>query len=270
LEIKKRNTLEVSRHGSLVTVSMYSRKTLPFGAAFDVHWELAEVFQELRIDDSVRVIVLTGAAEEFSAPHPSYRGADFKEYRFQSENMWITFTSIVRLHEAMASSEKPIVARVNGNAFGFGSSLVFACDLIVARDDAVIADNHLGAAATPETGPGLVPGDGGTSLIPLYLTPALAKEYLMLGRRWTGAQLAQLGVINYAVPASELDATVDKIVADLLSRPAAALAWTKRLANRHVVEQLARTLDAGVGYEMVNLYQWEKDKWQQSHGLLPA
>jgi enoyl-CoA hydratase/carnithine racemase len=246
---------------------MYSRKTLPFGAAFDSHWELAEVFQELRTDDAIRVIVLTGAGEEFSAPHPSYRGEDFKEYRFQSQNMWITFASIIRLHETMTSSEKTIVARVNGNAFGFGSSLVFACDLIVAREDAMIADTHLGQAATPETGPGLVPGDGGTSLIPLYMTPALAKEYLMLGRRWTGAELAQMGVINYAVPATKLDEKVDQLVNELLARPAAALAWTKRLANRHVVEQLARTLDAGVGYEMVNLYQWEKDKWQQNRGL---
>jgi len=264
LEVIKRNTLEILRDGSLATVRMYPRKSLPFESAYDVHVELAEIFQELRTDDAIRVIVLTGSGEHFLEPRPGYVGPEFKAYRFESHNMWATFTSIVRLHEAMALSEKTIVARVNGNAVGFGSSLVFACDLIVAREDAVIADNHLQKAAGEETGPGLVPGDGGISLIPLYLSPALAKEYLMLGRRWTAADLMRLGVLNYAVPAAKLDQTVAEIVAELLLRPAAALAWTKRLTNRFVVEQLARTLDAAVAYEIVNLYQWKHDQWHQS------
>jgi hypothetical protein len=60
---------------------------------------------------------------------------------------------------------------------------------------------------------------------------------------------------------------VDDIVARLLKRSAYALAWTKRIANRHVVEQLNRTLDAGAAYEMVNFLQIEKLGWQDKKSL---
>ena len=61
-----------------------------------------------------------------------------------------------------------------------------------------------------------MPGDGGVSLAPLYFSPPLAKEFLMLGREYTARELAQHGLINYAVPASELDATVANLVWRLL------------------------------------------------------
>lgn len=94
-----------------------------------------------------------------------------------------------------------------------------------------------------------------TALIPLYMSPCKAKEYLMLSQPYTGAELAQLGIINYAVPATELDAKVDDLVQRLLKRGAYALARTKRLVNRRVVSQLNLTLDAGVAYEMVTQLQ---------------
>ena len=77
----------------------------------------------------------------------------------------------------------------------------------------------------------------------------------MLSQPYTGAELAKLGIINYAVPAAELDAKVDELAGKLLKRGAYALARTKRLVNRRVVDQLNLTLDAGVAYEMVTQLQ---------------
>jgi enoyl-CoA hydratase/carnithine racemase len=159
----------------------------------------------------------------------------------------------------MAELEKPIVGKITGDAIGFGSSLAFACDLIVASEDVQFIDIHLGMAEVPY-GPrfGITTGDGGSSLVPLFMSPAKAKEYLMLAKPYSARELAGMGVINYAVPAGELDAMVADLVERLLKRSAYALAWTKRTANRHVVNQLNLTLDAAAAYEMVNFLQIDR------------
>jgi len=192
-----------------------------------------------------------------------YASEEGRKWRNDPARHWKVFTGIVRCHEAMAALEKPIVARVNGDAIGFGSSLMFASDLIVARRDARIADMHMGMGEVQPYGPpyGIVPGDGGLALVPLHFSPAKAKEYLMLAKKYSGEELARIGVINYAVPMEDLDHVVDDIVGRLLKRSAYALAWTKRVANRHLMAQLDMTLDAGAAYELVNFHQIEKMDW---------
>jgi enoyl-CoA hydratase/carnithine racemase len=100
------------------------------------------------------------------------------------------------------------------------------------------------------------------------MPPALAKEYLLLGRQFRAAELARLGIINYAVPASRLDATVDGLVERLLKRPAYGLAWAKRIANRRVVNHLNLTLDAAAAYEQLHLMQTEKLGWKDQLNFL--
>src|SRR5207302_10850822 len=102
---------------------------------------------------------------------------------------------------------------------------------------------------------------GGVALIPLYFPPPMAKEFLMLGKGFQARELADKGLINYAVPVEQLDEVVGDLTRRLLERPAYPLAWAKRIANRHVIEQLNRTLDAGAGYEMIGLVQLERQGW---------
>jgi len=193
----------------------------------------------------------------FLVPEPIVADGGRGHFKQDSARLWKASTAIVRMHEAMAELDRPIVAKVNGDVIGLGPSIMYAADLIVAREDARIADNHLGMGEVePYLSPhGVLPGDGGAALAPLHMSPARAKEFLMLAREDSAADLARRGVINYAVPAAELDALVESLVERLLRRPAYALAWTKRVANKHVVDQLHRTLDAGIAYELVNMYQ---------------
>jgi enoyl-CoA hydratase len=226
----------------------------------DPHWELFELMNYLRTDNSVRIVVLSGERDgTFLTVEPIVGdgGDTTAHFKQGSERLWKASTAIVRMHEAMAELDRPIIAKVNGDVIGLGASIMYAADLIVAREDARIVDNHLGMGEVePFLSPhGVLPGDGGTALLPLFMSPARAKEFLMLAREDTAADLARMGVINYAVPAAELDALVDSLVERLLRRPAYALAWTKRVANKHVVDQLHRTLDVGIAYEMVNMYQ---------------
>ncbi|MFQ5425585.1 MAG: enoyl-CoA hydratase/isomerase family protein [Gaiellales bacterium] len=251
---KRYETCEVTIDGQVATVRIVPPTSLE-GATSDLHWDLGEIFSDLRGDTSTRVIVLTGTEDEFYV----LPGAEFfddptnRRYVADPAGAWKTFMGIVRTHQAMAEIEKPIVGKINGPALGFGSSLVFACDLIVAVDNASIIDIHLGMGEH-EGGPGfgVVTGDGGSSLIPLHMSPAKAKEYLMLAKAYTGQELADMNVINAAVSRDELDAYVDDIVQRLLKRSSYALAWTKRTVNRRLADTLNMTLDSSAAYEMVN------------------
>lgn len=241
--------------GPVATITIIPPKSLVGGTA-DLHWELGEIFSELRGDNSVRVIVLTGEEGEFYVPMSGdfYDRPENRKYVGDPAGAWKTFTGILRTHQGMAEIEKPIVAKVNGNALGFGSSLVFASDLIMASEDALVIDIHLGMGEVKEGGPnfGIVTGDGGSPLVPLFMSPAKAKEFLMLAKPYTGRELADWGIINAAVPAGELDGVVDDMVERLLRRSAYALAWTKRTANRLVAQSLNLSLDSAAAYEMVN------------------
>jgi enoyl-CoA hydratase/carnithine racemase len=269
-------SIAIERRDQVARLILKRRAPVPGQPLPNRHWEIANAFDELRADSSVRVIVLTGADGTFSVPPHSVehdRAATpedrAREYPIDPARTWHNMTGIIRTHQAMAEIEKPIVARVNGDAIGFGQSLVFGSDIIVAVEDALIADHHLGMGELEQAGHlfGTVPGDGGMALVPLYMTPARAKEYLMLGRPYRARELAELGLINYAVPREELDAKVDELVERLLKRPAYALAWTKRVANRRVVDHLNMTLDAGAGYEMTAFLQLEKQGWVDKRDL---
>lgn len=265
-------TFQLARSGAVATITLAPPAGVPVTSA-NLHWELATVLSALRVDNEVRVVVITGDGDQFLVVRPpqSYRNEVERRARTEPRYLWETFTGTTVMHEQMAQMEKPIIAKVNGDAIGFGSTLVFACDLIVASDEATIVDTHMAMGEYPNVGPaefGLVPGDGGTALIPLFMSPVLAKEYLMLARPFKAPELARLGLINYAVPAAELDACVDALVARLLNRSAYALAWTKRAANKLVVDQLTRGLDAGLGYEMVNFLEWERMGWRDTKSFL--
>jgi enoyl-CoA hydratase len=245
--------IEVDVDRQLMTVSLLPHSANRKGSP-GRHWELGELFSQLRGDNSIRVIVVQGTGGVFQVPPKS----DDSPSIFTEEHAaWSTFTGVVRCHEAMADLEKPIIAKVNGDAIGFGSSLAFACDLIVAVKTARFADHHLsmGELEGVERSWGVVPGDGGIALAPLVMSPYRAKEYLMLGRPYTADDLERIGVINYAVDESELDALVSRLAEMLLKRGAYSLAWTKRLAGRVAAQEMRMVLDASAAYELVDFYQ---------------
>jgi enoyl-CoA hydratase/carnithine racemase len=163
-----------------------------------------------------------------------------------------------RTFQTIIEMEKPVIAKVNGNAIGFGSSLAFACDLIVASEDAVFCDHHLAMGQSLQGGRtdfGTVPGDGGTCFVPLHMPPCLAKEYLWLAKEMTGKDLAAVHVINAAVPRAQLDARVDAIARALLERTPYSLALAKRAANKGHVERFNLTYDLAWSYELLNFFQ---------------
>lgn len=236
------------RHSSEVA-RLRSAQPMP-----DVKLETAEALYKLGRDDGVRVVVLTGTGDEFKvAP----RSSPWVETHGSPADDWELMKGLTRVLQAFVELDQPIVAKVNGNAVGWGSSIVFASDFIFAADDAQLIDHHMGMGEAGYGRPdfGTVPGDGGSSFVPLHMSPCLAREYLFLGKPLTGRELAQMSVINGAAPAEDLDRIVDAFVKRLVARPQYALTWAKRVFNRRVRQNLDLTADASMAYEMLNFYQ---------------
>jgi enoyl-CoA hydratase len=220
---------------------------------FAAHKDIGEAVHWLGLDDQTRVVVITGTDRIFVAPHS--KSATLKDLSPAED--WALMDGLRRTLEAILTIDKPVIASVNGDAVGYGSSLMFACDFIIACDDALIADHHLGMGELPYGKPdfGFVPGDGGSVFVPLYMPPPMAKEYLMLARTWSPRELAAAGVINYAVARTELEAAVAAMCEKLIRRPRYALAWSKRVLNQTFRERFNNGYDAGIAYEFINIYQ---------------
>lgn len=259
--------LSIDRKGAVATVRIKPlRVSFNLKPYAEIHEEMGHALSMLRIDDDVRVVVLTGEEDgEFMVPPPS------REYSREGQQSrlgdpraeWGRFTGVIRAHQAVAEMEKPVIAKVNGDAMGFGQSLMFNSDLIIARDDAKVCDMHmsLGEATTSsggdKVGPGYsnVPGDGAMSFAPFFMSPVKAKEYMLLGTAIGTAELARLGMINCAVPLAQLDAKVDEYVEQLLRRAADVIAFTKRTLNRRIAQHMNMTLDTALAYQLFNFRQ---------------
>jgi len=254
--------LNISRDGQIATIELIRiekhlreqrQKGRPGGAQRAA--EVGRALNELRDDDTVRVIVVTGRDDVFTIPPSNYG------HHGNPGGDWDIMSGVTRAVEAMCTIEKPVIAKLNGHAVGFGANLVLACDFIIAREDAIIADHHMSCGELIIDGKMvgsaehcMVTGDGGAVFAPLKMPLNMAKEYLMMARPFTAKELAAMGVVNYAVPAAELDAKTDEIAQRLLKRNAYALALTKRVLNKQVMASFNRVHDAALGYEFLNFY----------------
>src|SRR5205085_4308499 len=122
---------------------------------------------------------------------------------------------------------KPVIARIEGYCLGVGFELALACDFRVCADDAQLG--------LPEIGLGMIPGSGGTQRLARLAGLGRAKDVIMRRRRISAAEALAWGLATEVVPAAELDAAVDGLVAELLELPPLALAMAKRVLN-HVYD----------------------------------
>jgi enoyl-CoA hydratase len=245
----------------------------------DVHTAIARALEAVRWDDSVRIVVITGSedGEFYWAPGPGYYNAQrmaFMNPGNRPAGRWSVEQGAARITETLALMDKPVIAKVNGHASSNGQSILFGCDLIVAWEDAIITDNHLGLEevtdhdGVPHGYPfAMAPGDGAGALVPLYMPPTKAKEYLFLGGAMTARDLAAMNIVNHAVPMQELDAVTDGLVQRLLKRPARTLARTKRGVNKALVQQMNQAYDA-LGYaEMLDFWEQGRDGFRPHLGF---
>jgi enoyl-CoA hydratase len=199
------------------------------------HEGLARIFRDAHHSDA-KFVVVTGKGGKFVSP---------EDYDFD----WIsTVTTYEAVEDVMRHAEdtlrysisldKPMIAKVYApGAHQLGSSIALACDFVYAANDATFSDPHL-------SGFGLPPGDGGIVLMPARIGITRAKEFLMTDRVATAAEAVELGLINKAVPAEDLDAEVNALIEKLRSFDYSALRLTKNALNHYQKQNL---LTAGQG-----------------------
>ncbi len=232
-------TLLLTRRSRILTISFNRPEVLnAFAAA--MHIEFVDALRFAATDEGSDVIVLTGAGRAFSAGGDLARieecianPAEFDREAADAKRIVFTLLDI----------EKPVIAKVNGPAVGLGATIALLCDVIFAADTARIGDPHVKV--------GLVAGDGGCVIWPQLIGFARAKEYLMTGDLIPAPKAAEMGLINHAVPAAELDARVDAFCDRLAGGAVQAIRWTKTTMNLELKRIAHALMDAGIAYESV-------------------
>jgi enoyl-CoA hydratase/carnithine racemase len=175
----------------------------------------AELAAGLKRGDDVRVVVLTGSGKAFSA------GADLKERRAMTlDQTWGFLDELNRLMNAVAAFPRPVIAAINGAAFGGGLELALACDIRLAADGAEMG--------LTEVRLGVIPGAGGTQRLARVASLAAAKELILTGRRVRAQRAYLLGIVSDVVPAEILADAAAKLADEIAAAGPLAVAAAKR------------------------------------------
>lgn len=199
----------------------------------DVLHDLAAAIEQVEGDPGVRVVILTGAGRAFIA------GADIgvmaKVTAIESRAYTKLGQKVARELERM---EKPVIAAINGFAFGGGLELALACDILLASEHAQFG--------LPEVTLGIHPGFGGTQRLPRLIGAAKAKELIFTGERFSATRAEQLGIVSKVLPPEKL---LPEALA-LAERIAANAPVAVRLAKAAVNRGIETDLDTALGLEL--------------------
>ena len=185
--------------------------------------ELRRVILDLKRDESVRAVILTGSGEKAFVA-----GADINELAVQ--------TPITGREHALAGQQvldliehmgKPVIAAINGYALGGGCELALACTLRIAADTARLGQ--------PEINLGILPGYAGTQRLPRLVGKARAMELILTGAQISASEAERIGLVNRVVPAADLLAEARKL--------AAALARQAPIAVRYILDAINHGLE---------------------------
>ncbi len=185
--------------------------------------QMGRVIEELEFREDVRVLVLTGEGDAWSA------GMDLKEYFRETEEqgLWAIRKSqreAYRWWERLRWYEKPTIAMINGWCFGGGYGPLFACDIAIAADEAQFGLSEINW--------GILPG-GGASKVAADLMPLRKAMYhAMMGENLTGKQAEAQGLVTESVPSDKLHARVLEIAQALAKKDGHALRATKWAVRR--------------------------------------
>jgi enoyl-CoA hydratase len=195
--------------------------------------EGAALLDELRNDDSVGVVVITGAGDKaFIA------GADIAEFAGRTAMMQRDVMTSRSLFTAIDTFPKPVIAMVNGYCLGGGCELALACDIRIASETASFGQ--------PEINLGIIPGGGGTQRLTRLVGEGKAMEMILTGEIIDARTAFAIGLVNHVVPADQLQSTTMEIANRITEKSPLAL----RLAKEAVKLASRSNLDEGLRREV--------------------
>ena len=191
--------------------------------AIDVNMrrELIKYLDEVGSDDDVRVVVITGDGEHFSA------GADltfFKDITKEDLERFLRELGTANaIGRRIRELKKPVIAVVKGYCLGGGFELVQFCDIILASEGAIFGQ--------PELRVGLIPGGGGTQNLPRLIGDKKARELIYTGNFISARELEKLGLVNKVLKDEEIEAELERLVNKILGKSPLHIAIVKESIN---------------------------------------
>lgn len=196
--------------------------------------EIGRFVDHINTDEGVKLAVITGAGEKAFVA-----GADISA--LQKRTMVSVLTGAAQgVLRKLSACEKPIIAAVNGMAFGGGCELAMACDIRIASETAKLG--------LPELGLGIIPGAGGTQRLAKLVGLGRAKDMILTGRAVNAQEALQIGLVTQVVPQDKLmDTVMDTAKAILAKGPLAV-----RLAKKAVAASLSTDEESGMLLELLS------------------
>lgn len=229
METKNFETIQFSIENRVATITLNRPQAM--NALNDViTGELAQAF-ELCKSDEVKVVVLTGNGKGFSS------GGDIKLMTQLETSPNAVNDLLLNLHQVvveMRNLPKPIVASINGFAFGAGFSLALACDFRIGARSSSYSCAFVNI--------GLVPDTGASFFLTKLVGAAKATELMFLGNSINSEEAHNLGLLNKVVSDEELADTTSLFVQELLKKPSTSLSRIKQLVNRAIISDLSDQL----------------------------
>jgi len=184
--------------------------------------ELRRAILELKQDDGVRVVILTGAGEKAFVA-----GADINELAVQTPTAGREHALAGQhVFDLIENIGKPVIAAINGYALGGGCELAMACTLRLAADTAKLGQ--------PEIALGLIPGYAGTQRLPRLVGKGRAMEMILTGAPIAADEAQRIGLVNHVVPAADLMAEARKLAAQLAKSAPIAMRYIINAVNKGI------------------------------------
>jgi enoyl-CoA hydratase/carnithine racemase len=192
--------------------------------------ELRGAFHDIKNDDGIRVVILTGSGEKAFVA-----GADISELATQDAVTGKKYAqrgqSVLNLIENLG---KPVIACINGFALGGGCELALACTMRLASDNAKLGQ--------PEVKLGIVPGYGGSQRLPRLVGKGLAMQMILAGEMITAQEAHRIGLVNEVTSAAELIPRAEAIAAKIIANAPLAVQYAMEAVNKGMEMTLAEGL----------------------------
>ena len=225
-------TLLVERRGRVAVITINRPQKLN-ALNIQTRAEGAAALEELREDESVRVVVITGAGEKAFVA-----GADIAEFEGRTAVSQRDVMTARSLFTAVDTFPKPVIAMINGFCLGGGCELALSCDIRVASETARFGQ--------PEINLGIIPGGGGTQRLTRLVGEGKAMELILTGDMIDAQSAYNLGLVNLVVPAADLEAKTMELANRIAEKSPVAL----RMAKEAVKTAARANLDEGLRREI--------------------
>ena len=235
--------LLIEQEGAVVTLTLNRAEVMNTITDADMVNAVVDAMAAINADLSVRCVILTGAGRAFSSggnlKHMAEKSGIFGGDAIAVQNAYKT--GIQRLAKAVWGCEVPMIAAVNGAAFGAGCDLTMMCDIRIASEKAIFAENFVRV--------GIIPGDGGAWLLPRQIGLSRAAEMTFTAEPIRAAQALEWGLVSKVTAPDALMDEANALAHRIAKNPPRQLRMSKKLMREGLNLTLDQVLDLSAAYQ---------------------